>query len=138
MCTIHTETDLKTQTVYKTVTKINGKYYGCFSGIKIETGKVKRQTLKRIHPHLLDVVICFEKGDFYYNSRLVGRCSGFEFYKDAKALCSPNIYGIGTHVVLRIVLGGSIWLGNAENISLYISDSNPVYAGSEVIEFKEL
>jgi len=132
MCNIHTKTDLKTITVYKAVVKIDEDYYSCFAGTKIELGKVKRQTFKRVHKALYYSNL-FSIGGLFYNKHMVGKCSGFQLPDDAKIL---KIFTDGK-TILKIVLGGTIWLGDASNIYFEIPDDHIVYAGSEIISFEE-
>jgi hypothetical protein len=63
---------------------------------------------------------------------MVGKCSGFENKTDAKVL------GHHQTAVLKIVLGGEIWIGDASDIDSDIPDDHIVYAGTEILSFEEI
>jgi hypothetical protein len=134
MCDLREKTDLKTVTVYKTVTKVRNSYYSYFAGTKIKLGKVRKQTKKA--PKIIKYRMNYNfyiPDTFHYNEYMVGKCSGFEYLEDANAL------GGRYYNVLKIVLGGEIWVGTTKNISTHsIPPSNRIYAGTEILSFEEV
>jgi hypothetical protein len=135
MCNITKKTDKKTVTVYKAVIKDGENYYAFFSGIKIGVGTVKPQIdadyVKNIYLYR-----GYFKHDSIYNENMVGKTSGFAKHKTAKLLLSECFYTEA--VILKMVLGGEIWEGNAEHIACEINPSEVVYAGTEILSFEEV
>ena len=136
MCNLTELTKRKTVVVYKTAVKVGENYYSFFAGTKIEIGKVKKQT-NRIsdvvkHRIVYRNFINNYRDHIFFNPHMVGRCSGFKNLTDAKIL------GKGRHfVVLKIVLGGEIWIGDASDIDPDIPNDHIIYAGTEILSAVE-
>jgi len=130
MCNLKEKTDLKTVTIYKAVEKIGGKYYAFFAGTLIKLGTVEPQSYKNVHKRFKHRV-----DDWYisFNDNMVGKCSGFKMKSDAIRLADGK-----NDAVLKIKLGGEIWIGDALNIDMYIPDDHIIYAGSEILSFEEI
>jgi hypothetical protein len=132
MCNLKEKTELKTVTVYKAVEKHKGKYYSFFAGTKIEIGEVKPQTpeniCKEMRSNCATLYSCDEPN---YNEHMVGKCSGFEKKIDAQTLAE----GLP---VLKVVLRGEIWIGDATQIDSNINENSIIYAGTEILSFEEI
>lgn len=132
MCKLIRKTKKETVTVYKTVLRVvheDGEYYTAFfSGVRIKLGKVKQQTREDK---------CFHRyipGTQHWNEIMVGKSSGFANLKPAIKLgrCTKN------SCVLKIVLGGEIWEGDASRIAIDIDFKEKIYAGTEILSFEEV
>jgi hypothetical protein len=138
MCNITKKTNKETIIVYKAVIRVKKRYYACFSGIKIKVGKVKPQTNRdynRIENRFLLDGWRYDTLSMFYNKNMVGKTSGFATLKSAESLAYD---GYGSRIVLKIVLGGEIWRGNAVKISSSVPDNAVVYAGTEILSFEEV
>jgi hypothetical protein len=135
MCNLTKKTRKKTVTVYKAVLKIGKNYYSCFAGTKIQLGQIKPQTEKdyyRIRSRS-ESANFFEHYNDNYNENMRGKISGFAKKKNAQLLC-----GWSDRVMLKIILGGEIWTGTARRVSSLIPYDEIIFAGTEVISFKEI
>jgi hypothetical protein len=140
MCTISEKTDLKMVTVYKVAIKWEGNYYSLFSGYLIKKGKVLKEWKAPTSEGAFPIYfISYLKGAALYNPNMIGRVSGFatresveEYYQ------SEQRFGSECIVLLEIKLGGSIMKGDASCISLLIEPLSVTYAGTKIIDFKEV
>ena len=141
MCDIRNKTDLSKITVYKLVkTDIQNNYYAFYSGLPIQLGKIELDwdgsKIERTFFDQYDFQDFIHS--FLFNGFMNGKMSGFATLEMAKKLLSKTVYGGDNKTILKIELGGEIWKGTSKNISIYIPDDGIIYAGTEVLSFKEI
>ena len=142
MCRLIRKTNRKTVTVYKVVTtpyRLEG-YYACFSGVKIEVGKVQPQTIKiydRMSKYLFPNDYTTRNtgwSRWMFSENMVGKSSGFAKLSNARKLRSART----NYKILKIVLGGEIWEGDASQICSQVRYSEKTFAGTEILSFEEV
>lgn len=135
MCNLTTKTRKKTVVVYKLVYEIDGNYYACLSGVKIELGKVKPQTDEDWH-NIKNQPRCiwrsYTPSSGFFDKNMIGKTSGFADKRIAE-VAYFQLYGCR---MLKITLGGEIWMGDASGISYHISEDEVIYAGTEILAFE--
>jgi hypothetical protein len=137
MCNLTTKTDKKTVTIYKVVYKKNGKYYAIFSGVEVKKGIVERQRIGDCHRDgMRNYFNYYSSIDNNYNTNMIGKSSGFDEENPARLLMieidEPDM------VILKIKLSGEIWRGDALHIGDSVPNDSIVFAGSEIISFREV
>ena len=140
MCNITKKTDKETVTIYKVVIKYKRRYYSVFSGVKIKIGGVTPQTnrdFKRID-NLTNGGWRYNAFSPLYNNIMPGKTSGFATLESAKSLAEDDSRVYSSRIVLKIVLGGEIWEGDALDISHRVPNTAIVYAGSKILSFEEV
>jgi hypothetical protein len=142
MCDINKKTEYTTRTVYKVVHKFDDNYYALYSGLPITIGKVdakwkpsKIQTIDIINACSFN---SFSRDSHFYNSNMIGKTSGFADLKAAKILKQDTYQCGGIMVILEIKFGGEIWEGSSRGILDDDFDDYIVYAGTEILSFKEI
>ena len=139
MCDINKKTQRKTVVVYKVVEKKGGKYFSCLSGMRLNVGILNPKYRSRYIENQ------------YFNTNMIGKTSGFKLKSDAILYCKeirrktpdylagylPKIKK-GDLIILKIVLGGEIMEGTANNICESIRDDHITFAGSKILSFNEV
>lgn len=141
MCNLHSKTDLKEVTVYKAARKINGEYYSFFARSPVRIGKVIPQAKETMCSDILFDRYLYKPERWCYNLIMTGKCSGFQLKEHAFTLVNTRSWLREIEneiVVLKITLGGEIWMGNAEHIHMDIPDEDITYAGTEILDFEVL
>lgn len=135
MCNLKQKTDLKTVTIYKVVS-INkkGEFCSVFAGTPIKLGKVRSQRSYH-HSQLYNYAHWYKPTSSLYNKRMVGKCSGFHDLEVARIL--SRCASLKRHI-LKIKLGGEIWVGDSKNISGDVPESAKIYAGTQILEYESM
>jgi hypothetical protein len=142
MCNLIKKIERKTVTVYKVVISPNRLegYYACFSGVKIVVGKVKPQTNKiydRMSKYMFPNDYTTRNtgwSRWMFSENMVGKSSGFAKLSNARKLRSFR----SNYKILKIVLGGEIWEGDASRIGSRIRYDERTFAGTEILSFEEV
>jgi hypothetical protein len=138
MCNLLRKTRKKTATVYKVVFKNKNTYYSYYAGTRIRLGEVKKQD-KKDYKNLYrfgNKVMIYQPGLLIFNEIMIGKCSGFARLRTAKRLIERRTNE--SIRILKIELGGEIWYGNSFSIIRTINSDEAVFAGTEILEFKEI
>ena len=145
MCNIHKKTSLKRVVVYKIVIKQVNDYYAFFSGYRITTGSVKSNFYKEpaiptnSESHIGRFALYSPEDHGLYNPLMIGRTSGFKMKKALSRFYFEERPRHKGHLkVLRMTLAGTIYKGDATLISRVIENHEIVYAGSKIVDFKEV
>ena len=69
-----------------------------------------------------------------FNRNMVGKSSGFAKLSNARKLRSART----NYKILKIVLGGEIWEGDASQICSMVRYSEKTFAGTEILSFEEV
>lgn len=134
MCNISKKTDKETVTVYKVVERKLSEggceyYLAYFSGVKVALGNVKSQTDNDKGYYR------YEPESSHYNETMVGKSSGFARLETALNFLEDSLTNC---CVLKIVLGGEIWEGDASHIAIEIDFKEKIYAETEILSFEKV
>ena len=138
MCEFIRHTKKKTATVYKVVYKVKGIYYSIFAGTEVKVGEAIKQERK----HYMGQGLNHYTSDYtYYTKEMVSKCSGF-VKKEHAIYLTKDKYGLGngrSMRILKIKLGGKIINGDGNSATDFnLGEVIPIYAGTEILEIKEL